>query len=188
MNRLCLGRLKAQRSVALTSAAIVKSARDNPKATGATVGGALWAISLSISLLIMPSEGLRTTAYLDKIAKPPVWTVCYGETLGIKPGMKFTVKQCEDMLYARVQKDFDKPLSQCFAAWTSKPAYWRAAVISWAYNVGTGAACNSTLRKKADAGDLKGACQELLKWDKAGGKRIKGLALRRSRELEVCAR
>lgn len=178
---LCVKRLKAQRSV-------TEAVKRNPKATGATIGGALSAIALSISLLIQPSEGLRLKSYLDKIAEPPVWTVCYGETKGIGPGMTFTKEQCTEMLWQRVQKDFDKPLSQCFAAWTSKPAYWRAAVISWAYNVGTGAACKSTLRKKADAGDLKGACKELLKWDKAGGKKIRGLTLRRSRELEVCMR
>lgn len=176
VNWICAKRLTAQRTV-------TKTVQAHPKKT---IAGGAAAIALSISLLIQPSEGLRTTAYLDTVAKPPVWTVCYGETKGVKKGDKYTVDQCKDMLFARVTEDFDKPLSQCFKDWYAKPDYWRAAVISWAYNVGTGAACKSTLRKKADAGDLKSACRELLKWDKAGGKTIKGLTNRRKTELEVC--
>lgn len=181
VNPLCVKRLQAQRVV-------VKTARNNPKATGATIGGALAAISMSITMLIRPSEGLATKSYLDRIAKPPVWTVCYGETKGIGPNMTFTPDECLEMLYKRVTNDFDRPLSQCFTDWYKHPDYFRAAVISWAYNVGTGAACKSTLKRKADAGDRKGACMELLKWDKAGGKKIKGLTNRRKRELEVCLR
>lgn len=43
-------------------------------------------------------EGKRNTAYLDKIASPAVWTVCCGETRGVKRGDSYTDAQCAAML------------------------------------------------------------------------------------------
>lgn len=60
------------------------------------------------------------------------------------------------------------------------------ALVSWSYNVGTGAACGSTLAKKANAGDWQGACNQLRRWDKAGGKPVKGLTNRRAAETKLC--
>ena len=59
-----------------------------------------------------------------------------------------------------------------------------AAITSWAYNVGLGAMRSSTLVKKANAGDLSGMCDELLRWKYAGGKPI--LLPRRLREHQLC--
>ena len=33
--------------------------------------------------LVAQWEGKRNAAYLDRIASPPVWTICYGETRGV---------------------------------------------------------------------------------------------------------
>ena len=38
------------------------------------------------------------------------------------------------------------------------------AYVSFAYNVGRRAFCQSTLVKKLNLGDFKGACDELLRW------------------------
>lgn len=43
----------------------------------------------------------------------------------------------------------------------------RAALLSWQYNVGTGAVESSTLLRKLNAGYYVGAADELLRWDKA---------------------
>ena len=64
----------------------------------------------------------------------------------------------------------------------------RVAVVSWSYNVGTGAACRSTLVRKANAGDLYGACDELLRWNRAGGRVLNGLTNRRKAERAMCIR
>ena len=42
--------------------------------------------------LIGGYEGLRLYSYKDVIG---IWTACYGETRGIKPGMTFTQAQCD---------------------------------------------------------------------------------------------
>ena len=61
----------------------------------------------------------------------------------------------------------------------------RAALISFAYNVGTGALAASTLRAKLNRGDRIGAAGEFRRWRFSGGRPLKGLARRRraSREL-----
>ncbi|TSA40461.1 MAG: lysozyme, partial [Methylococcaceae bacterium] len=59
------------------------------------------------------------------------------------------------------------------------------ALTSFAYNLGAGNLASSTLLKKLNAGDYAGASVEFLKWDKAGGKILKGLTLRRTAEMSL---
>ena len=60
-----------------------------------------------------------------------------------------------------------------------------AAVLSFAYNVGTKNLENSTLRKKILAKDWLGASQEFKKWNKASGKVMNGLTRRRDAEAKL---
>jgi lysozyme len=59
------------------------------------------------------------------------------------------------------------------------------ALVSFAYNCGTVNLKTSTLLKKLNAGNFLGAADEFLKWDKSGGKKLKGLTLRRAAEREL---
>lgn len=56
------------------------------------------------------------------------------------------------------------------------------ALVSFSFNVGLGNLQNSTLRMKHNREDYAGAAQEFLKWNKAGGKVLKGLDKRRKGE------
>lgn len=125
-------------------------------------------------------EGRELRAYQDIVK---VWTICDGETKGVKAGDVATPAECDAML-ARNLKAYEAGLDKCLNA--SVPGRAKVALLSWAYNVGLAAACRSTLIKKANAGDVRGACDELLKWDRAGGKRVRGLARRREAEHELC--
>ena len=62
------------------------------------------------------------------------------------------------------------------------------AYVSWVYNVGTAAACRSTLvrKLKATPPDYAGACAELRKWDKFKGRSLPGLTARRQQEHRAC--
>ena len=60
------------------------------------------------------------------------------------------------------------------------------AFLSLAYNIGPGAFCGSTLVRKLNAEDYAGACAEILRWDKAGGKTVAGLTKRRQAEYRQC--
>lgn len=125
-------------------------------------------------------EGLRTEAYQDIVG---VWTVCYGETKGVRPGDSYTVGQCDEMLRAEIL-EYEAALDECLEA--DVPIGAKIAFVSWTYNVGSGAACRSTLIRKANAGDLRGACDELPRWSRAGGRIIKGLSNRRAAERALC--
>ncbi len=59
------------------------------------------------------------------------------------------------------------------------------ALVSFAYNVGTPALGGSTLLKMLNAGDKKGAAEQFVRWNKAGGKELPGLTRRRLAEKEL---
>lgn len=60
-----------------------------------------------------------------------------------------------------------------------------AAIIDFAFNLGSGAYRGSTLRKRIDAGDREGARKQIVRWNKAGGKVLRGLTLRRQAEAAL---
>ncbi|HHH1923798.1 TPA: glycoside hydrolase family protein, partial [Yersinia enterocolitica] len=62
----------------------------------------------------------------------------------------------------------------------------KAALYSFTYNVGQHAFIQSTLLKKLNTGDIKGACDELRLWIYADGQSWKGLQNRRGVERELC--
>lgn len=140
-------------------------------------GGAALA---TLVVLVGGFEGLRTTAYRDPVGIP---TICFGETRNVHMGDQYTVDQCKTMLGDRLV-EFSDGIDRCLTAPISDHAYM--AFVSFAYNVGTGAFCNSTLVKLANAGDLQGACDQLPRWNKAGGKVLQGLVTRRAKEREIC--
>lgn len=125
-------------------------------------------------------EGKRNVDYLDIVGVP---TACYGSTRGAVVGKRRTDAECRTML-ARDVTDHALELSQCIRVDVPSESY--QAFVSWTYNVGATNACRSTLIRKLNAGDLRGACDELPKWNKAGGKVVKGLTNRRLAERELC--
>lgn len=148
------------------------------------------AMALSIAVLIKPWEGRELKAYRDIVG---VWTICDGETKGVKPGMVKTHAECDAMLLTRVENDFYRPLVKCIGGYDRLPVSLQASLLSAAYNVGTGAICKSTAARLAKAGKHADACQAITRFNRAGGKVIRGLKLRReygdaSRigELELC--
>ncbi|MCQ7464467.1 lysozyme, partial [Salmonella enterica] len=66
------------------------------------------------------------------------------------------------------------------------PETTRGALYSFVYNVGAGNFRTSTLLRKINQGDIKGACDQLRRWTYAGGKQWKGLMTRREVERDVC--
>lgn len=127
-------------------------------------------------------EGLRLASYRDVIG---VWTVCYGETRGVKPGMRFTKAQCDTKLVDGLA-DFEAGMRRCLTNPDAIPDKPYVAFLSLAYNVGTGAFCKSTVARRANAGDLRGACDALLAFNKAGGRVVQGLVNRRQAERKLC--
>ena len=62
------------------------------------------------------------------------------------------------------------------------------ALVSFAFNLGSGALQSSSLRRKLNRGDYAGAEREFHKWVFAGGRKLRGLVLRRAAEAELFGR
>lgn len=148
----------------------------------ATILGGATAIGLLATATIGNFEGLKLFAYRDVIG---VWTACYGETKGIRPGMKFTRQQCDVMFIGRLA-EFETGMRACLKAPDAVPAKVYVADLSLAYNVGVRAFCGSTLVRLQNAGQLRASCDEFYKWNRAGGKIVPGLARRREAERQLC--
>ena len=167
------------------AAAIAYSAKGTDKKPAKAAKGAAAGVLVAAAAFVGPWEGERTEAYLDRIASPPVWTVCYGETRGVGPGDRYTPAECRAMLMDALD-DFYQPLIRCIPTLPQQPEGVQVALVSWAYNVGVGAACGSTLARRANAGDWRAACNELPRWNKAGGREVRGLTNRRAAEQRMC--
>ena len=127
-------------------------------------------------------EGFTETPVIP--TKNDVPTIGFGTTEGVKLGDKITVERA----LVRLLSDADKYQAQLKACIGDVPLHqheWDA-YVSWAYNVGTGAACRSTLVRKLKAYDYAGACAELLRWDKQAGRTLPGLTKRRQAEYKQC--
>lgn len=160
------------------------------KRAKSALAGAAGAIALATVSLIKPWEGRELVAYKDIVG---VWTICDGETKGVRPGMKKTAAECDAMLNTRVEKDFYIPLTKCIAGFEKKPIGWQAMMISLSYNVGVAAACGSTAAKLGRAGKFFDSCFAATRFNKAGGRVVQGLKNRREYgdaqrmgELELC--
>ena len=133
--------------------------------------------------LVAKWEGLRYAAYPDPATGGAPWTACYGSTRGIKPGDVFTKAQCDELL-RQDMLDADATVRRCIPVPMLR--HVEAALVSAVFNIGPGVVCGSTLQRKAMANDWPGACAELSRWDKAAGRQMRGLTLRRADERALC--
>jgi lysozyme len=126
-------------------------------------------------------EGYSGVAYDDGVG---VYTNGFGTTGGVHPGDKTDPVRAVQ----RLAKDADETargIQKCIGDIPLYPYEFSAYVI-FSYNVGVSAFCGSTLVKKLRAGDYAGACAELSRWTKAGGRELRGLVKRRTEERAMC--
>jgi len=138
--------------------------------------------------LVKQFEGLSLKAYPDPATGGEPITIGYGSTRyangdKVKLGEVITLQEAERLLTNDLERRF-KAVSGWFPANISQNQI--DALISFCYNVGIGAYEKSTLRKKvwANPNDLS-IKNEFLKWNKAGGKVMKGLTRRREAEAQL---
>ena len=141
--------------------------------------GAL-AVSASALVSIALNEGYRGEAYKDAVGVP---TVGYGETKGVTMKSRTTPDRALVQLLSSANSHADD-IRQCIKV----PLYQHEfdAYVSLAYNIGAKNFCGSTLVKKLNAGDYTGACEQIRRWDRAGGKVLAGLTKRREQEYRMC--
>ncbi|SAQ49177.1 lysozyme [Klebsiella oxytoca] len=137
--------------------------------------------------LIKGFEGCRLTAYPDPGTGGAPWTIGYGWTYPvdgkpIKPGMKIDQATADRLLKTGLVSYENDVLKLVKVKLTQNQF---DALVSFAYNVGSRALSTSTLLKKLNAGDIKGAADEFLRWNKSVKEVMPGLTNRRKAEREV---
>ena len=137
-------------------------------------------MSATALVSIALNEGYRGEAYKDAVGVP---TVGYGETRGVTMKSRTTPDRALVQLLSSANSHADD-IRQCIKV----PLYQHEfdAYVSLAYNIGAKNFCGSTLVKKLNAGDYTGACEQIRRWDKAGGKVLPGLTKRREKEYRMC--
>ncbi len=125
--------------------------------------------------------------YLDRYAKPNVWTRGYGRTYGIASDSPAqTVDQCKAEL--RVGLDaYALKILKLAPILAQRPACL-AAVVSWSWNCGVGAFQHSRLRAAINQGHWPEANEFIRKPRTAGGVELRGLARRRDAEAALFAK
>ena len=134
--------------------------------------------------LIKEFEGLSLKPYLDVVKIP---TIGYGNTY-YPDGKKVTLNdkpiseiEAIELLSYVAQKDFGDKILQLVKVPLNQNQF--DALVSICYNIGMGNFSKSTLLKKINQGDFKGASLEFERWNKSGGVVLAGLVKRRLKEI-----
>jgi lysozyme len=137
-------------------------------------------------LLITKHEGLKLKPYLCP-AKIP--TIGYGNTY-YPDGKRVTLldkditKQQAFDMFKEIANRFAKRVDALVTSNINQNQF--NALVSFAYNVGTGNFSSSTLLKKVNRNpDDLTIKDEFLRWNKAGGKVLNGLTNRRNEEADL---
>lgn len=148
-----------------------------------TLGGAALAASIS---LVSAWEGYYGHVYKDSVG---VSTICYGATAadGVDLTRIYTKAECQRMLGRDLPK-YDAQIQHCISdkVYTALPPNRHAALVSITYNIGGGAFCKSSIVKDLNAGRVQQACDDFLKYNRAGGRVLQGLVNRRRAERKLC--
>ena len=129
--------------------------------------------------LIKEFEGLRLKAYQ---CPGGVWTIGYGHTAGVKPGMVISEARAEEYLMADLIAS-EKYLNDLRLAINQNQF---DALISFIYNVGTGNFSRSTLLRKVRANPQDNSIMdEFLRWVYSKGRVLPSLQRRRLAEMKL---
>jgi lysozyme len=132
--------------------------------------------------LVKHFEGLYTDAYICPAGVP---TIGYGHTADVQMGQSITAQEAENILQDDMSK-FAAAVQKCIKVDLNDNQF--SALVSFAFNCGTGNLLASTLRRKLNSGDYDCVPSELSRWVKAtdprtGKKRsLAGLVKRRAGE------
>jgi lysozyme len=152
-------------------------------------------IAIATALVVRwePAPGDRMLVAIRPIPTDP-WTICYGHTgPDVYEGLRVTHEQCLKWRDQDVNEAAGHVLRCIQWPLTSNQF---GALVDGAFNLGPQIVCGSTLQRKANAGDLEGACRELTHalnsdggrrgWSFSAGTYFPGLRARRFDERAIC--
>lgn len=135
--------------------------------------------------LIQQFEGIRLTPYKDCVG---LYTVGIGTLIGDGKSLpdswnrEFTLEECYALLRAELAH-IERGIFKYINVQLTQNQF--DALCSFVYNLGLGCLQRSTLRAKLNRGNVAGALESWAKYNKAGGKVLKGLDLRRQAEIAL---
>ncbi len=146
---------------------------------------AIAAVCALAGAIVAPFEGTVLHTYPDVVYGWKLPTACRGHTgPELHAGQTFTVAECDEMEQADLRKTYDS-LAPCFGS-AKLSDQELGAYLSLAFNVGVRAVCESSIPRKAKAGQRVEACQTIDQFNKAGGRVLVGLVRRRAAERDLC--
>lgn len=137
--------------------------------------------------IIKEFEGLHLKSYPDVGYGWDRATIGYGHTSAagsplVVQGMTISEQEAERILSADLRK-FERAVNKLVTAPLTSNQF--SALVSLVFNIGPEAFKASTLLKKLNAHDYKGAAYEFHRWNKSGGKVLMGLIRRRNAETSL---
>lgn len=140
------------------------------------------ALELAVPL-VFRVEGCELTAYLDKLADPPCWTIGHGTThiggMAVEAGMTCTRQQADGWAKMDLEGAAIEVLHLVHVPLTDHQC---AALISFVYNLGGSAFAHSDVLEALNKGLYHQAADRMLEYNHAGGHEVSGLESRRARE------
>lgn len=152
--------------------------RGLPVPAGKTLVAIIGASAAALSIgLVQKWEGTKYIGYRDILGIP---TKCTGDTHNVVVGRRYTVEECR----ASLEREMGVAASAVMRCTPGLKDYpWQiAAAVSVTVNIGAAGYCGSTMARRFNSGDWKGACRAFILWNKGGGRAIPGLTARRTDE------
>jgi len=131
--------------------------------------------------IIKQFEGCQLIAYQDAVG---VWTIGYGRTKNVSEGDIISSAQAEALLLKEL-KEYENYVNKLVTV--PLHDYQFDALVSWTYNLGPTNLANSTMLKKLNEGKYNEVPDEMRRWNRAGGKVLEGLVIRRDKEARLFA-
>ena len=126
--------------------------------------------------LIKKFEGCELSAYKDAVGIP---TIAYGRIKNVGMGDSCTKEQAEDWL-AEEMPEYEGYINDQVNVDLTQNQF--DALCSWVYNLGPRNLKNSTLLKVLNKEEYEDVPEQIIRWNKAGGKVLEGLTRRREAE------
>ena len=126
-------------------------------------------------------ESCRLQAYPDPATGGAPWTIGWGDTgPNVVPGLVITQAEADARFAKRLTREFEPGVTQRLKRPATQAQF--DALVCLAFNIGLGNLGSSTLLRKFNASDFKGAAEQFLVWCRAAGQVMRGLQRRRAAE------